>query len=296
MLSFGNKVVILFRRRAMLRIIVFIQGFTRRLQKDHASAYSAQTAYFIILSAMPFIMFILTLLHYLPLDGQNFTDALLSLLPTETHALALTIINEIYGKTTGTLLSISVIILLWTACKGIMALTNGLNAAYEIDETRNYFHLRLQAVLYTLIFAIMIIFTMVFLVFGNRIYAWISGRLPWLNETAALLISLRTLFSILLLTFFFAMFFKFLPNKQLKFIKQLPGALISAAGWSLCSYFFSIYVDFSKNLSYIYGSLAGIIVLMLWLYFCMYIVFIGAEVNHLIYLHDHPQEEVLIKY
>lgn len=280
----------------MLKLIVFVQSFTRRLKKDHVNAYSAQSAYFIILSAIPFIMFILTLLRFLPLDSQNFTDGLLSLIPAETHSLAVTIINEIYGKTTGTLLSISIIILLWTACKGIMALTNGLNAAYEIDETRNYFRLRIQAALYTLIFAIMIIFTMVFLVFGNRIYAWISEKLPWLNETAALLISLRTLFSILMLTFFFAMFYKFLPNKRLKFLKQLPGALFSAAGWSLCSYFFSIYVDFSKNLSYIYGSLAGIIVLMLWLYFCMYIVFIGAEVNHLIYLRGQPQKENLIEF
>ena len=132
----------------MLKLIVFVQSFTRRLKKDHVNAYSAQSAYFIILSAIPFIMFILTLLRFLPLDSQNFTDGLLSLIPAETHSLAVTIINEIYGKTTGTLLSISIIILLWTACKGIMALTNGLNAAYEIDETRNYFRLRIQADVY----------------------------------------------------------------------------------------------------------------------------------------------------
>ena len=98
----------------MLKLIVFVQSFTRRLKKDHVNAYSAQSAYFIILSAIPFIMFILTLLRFLPLDSQNFTDGLLSLIPAETHSLAVTIINEIYGKTTGTLLSISIIILLWT--------------------------------------------------------------------------------------------------------------------------------------------------------------------------------------
>lgn len=278
----------------MLKLIQFIQTILDKIRRDQIGAYAAQSAYFIILSFFPFVMLVMTLLRYLPINSDTLITALIDLVPASSTDVITSILNEILEKSSGTLLSITIITLLWSAGKGLMAVTRGLNSVHEIDETRNYVVLRVISTFYTLLFAIMIIFTLIFLVFGNRLYVWISSYFPPLNHVAAFVISIRTFTSLLLLTFFFMLFYKVLPAKRLNFRHQIPGAIFSSTGWLLCSYAFSIYVDFSKNISYMYGSLAGIILLMLWLYFCMYIMFLGSELNLLI--HPDKTDSVILRY
>ncbi len=263
----------------MLNLIGWTKNIMNKIKEDHVSAYAAQSAYFIILSAVPFIMLLLVLLKYVPIDTQMLADNLSDFFPADTSAFMQGLIVEITGKTSGTVLSITIITLLWTSGKGILAVTRGLNSVYGINETRNYIMLRIISTVYTLIFAIMIIFTLGFLVFGNRIYLWICEKIPFLDSIAAFLISIRTISSMGILTLLFLIFYKVLPNKKGKLLHQLPGALFSALGWMISAYIFSIYVDYSGNLSYMYGSLTSVIITMLWLYFCMNLMFFGAELN-----------------
>lgn len=263
----------------MLNLIAWVKNIMNKIKEDHVSAYAAQSAYFIILSAVPFIMLLLVLLKYVPIDTQTLADNLADFFPADTTVFIQGLIGEITQKTSGTVLSITIITLLWTSGKGIMAITRGLNSVFGIKETRNYVMLRVISTFYTLIFAIMIVFTLGFLVFGNRIYLWICEKIPFLNSVAAFLISIRTISSMGILTLLFLMFYKVLPNQKSKLLRQLPGALFSALGWMISSYIFSIYVDYSGSLSYMYGSLTSIIITMLWLYFCMNLMFFGAEIN-----------------
>ena len=265
----------------MNNCIKWIRHIISKIKDDHVSAYAAQATFFTFLSAVPFLMFLLTLLKYVPLDEVMLQENLSAFLPTGIAATINTIIVEVNDKTSGTLLSITIIVLLWTAGKGILALTRGLNTVHGIKETRNYFAVRLLCTFYTFVFAIMLIFTLGFLVFGNHIFAWLCHYFPLLEKTAHLIISARTIVSMGILTYIFLVFYKVLPNKKCKLKRQLPGAVFAALGWLCCSYFFSVYISYSVNLSYMYGSLAGIIVAMLWLYFCMFIFFIGAEINQL---------------
>lgn len=267
----------------MLDLIQWFKKVTAKIRLDNVSAFASQSAYFTILSFFPFIMFLLTLLKFLPIEGTALVNAIIKLVPTSAADTVAWILNEILEKSTGTLMSFTIVILLWTAGKGLMAITRGLNAVNEIPETRNYFVLRIVSTVYTLIFAIMIIFTLGFLVFGNWIYALIISFFPLLNNIAAFVISIRAITALLLLTILFTFFYKVLPAKKMKLLQQLPGACFSAVGWLLCSYGFSYYVDFSANISYIYGSLSSIVFLMLWLYFCMYVMFLGAELNMLLF-------------
>lgn len=263
----------------MLNLIGWVKNIMDKIKEDHVSAYAAQSAYFIILSAVPFIMLLLVLLKYVPIDTQTLADNLADFFPADTTVFIQGLIGEFTQKTSGTVLSITIIALLWTSGKGIMAITRGLNSVFGIKETRNYVMLRVISTFYTLIFAIMIVFTLGFLVFGNRIYLWICEKIPFLNSVAAFLISIRTISSMGILTLLFLMFYKVLPNQKSKLLRQLPGALFSALGWMISSYIFSIYVDYSGSLSYMYGSLTSIIITMLWLYFCMNLMFFGAEIN-----------------
>ena len=193
------------------------------------------------------------------------------------------VITEIYDNAaSSTVISITAITALWSAAKGFLAIMKGLNAVYEINETRNYFFLRAIAAFYTLIFAIMLLATMVLFVFGNRLYYWIEQKIPILMDTALVIISLRTILGLIVLITFFLIIYIVIPNRKTKIMSELPGAMICAAGWMGFSYAFSYYIDNFSNYSSMYGSLTAIVLFMLWMYFCMYLLFLGAEFNILI--------------
>ncbi len=155
----------------------------------------------------------------------------------------------------------------------------GLNSVYEIQETRKSIFLRIVSTIYTLVFAIMIIASIILFIFGNRLYLWIETRFPVLQDLALLIISVRTIVGLVILLVFFLIIYIVIPNRKTRMAKELPGALVCAAGWMGFSYAFSYYIDHYSNYASMYGSLTTIVLFMLWMYFCMYILFIGAEIN-----------------
>ncbi len=251
-----------------------------KIKDDNISAFSAQAALFIIVSFFPFTMLLLSLLQYTPLTRSTLMTIFNQALPTGINSMVISIIDEIYRSSlSATLISVTAITTLWSAGKGFIAIIRGLNSVYEIKESRNYFFLRITATIYTLVFAIMIIGTIVLFVFGNQLYLWITNRFTVLKDLALLIISLRTLVGLIVLIVFFLIIYTVIPNRKSKILNQLPGAIVSAAGWMGFSYAFSFYIDNFSNYSSMYGSLTAIVLFILWLYFCMYILFIGAEIN-----------------
>ena len=260
-------------------LLIIIRDLIKKIKDDHVSAFSAQAAFFIIISFFPFIMFLLTLLQYLPIEQSTLMASITSIMPLKVKSLIIVIIDEIYSNASGTIISVTAITALWSASRGFLSIVKGLNAVYGIKETRNYFKLRIISTLYTLVFTILIIVTLVILVFGNRLYLWIEAKLPLFNNVALLIISIRTIVSLVLLVFFFLLLFIVIPNRKAHPLSELPGALLSAAGWMGFSYLYSFYIDNMGSFSQTYGSLTAIVFLMLWLYFCMQIMFMGSELN-----------------
>ncbi|MBQ7862956.1 MAG: YihY/virulence factor BrkB family protein [Lachnospiraceae bacterium] len=230
-----------------------IRKFLTQLRDDSISAFAAHAAFFIILSIIPFIMFLITLLNLFPLST-----------------------GDLSGLSAGILSGTAA---LWSASRGTLALVRGLNAVYKHKETRNYFFLRALSMLYTLCFAVLLVATLVLLVFGNRLYNWIVSQLPILKDLAFLIMSLRSLITIIILTLFFLLLYLVIPNRKSRILTELPGAIIAAGGWMGFSFLFSFYIDYSPNASFAYGSLTTLAFSMLWLYFCMYLLFVGAEIN-----------------
>lgn len=263
-----------------------IRAFSGKLRDDSISAFAAQAAFFIILSVFPFLMFLLTLLNYLPFTLKDCEDFVINLLPNLVSSFVSTILSEVSFQTSGTVLSITMLAALWSASRGVLALSRGLNSVYGYRETRNYFRVRAVSTLYTLVFAVLLILTLILLVFGNQLYRLIIAHIPFLGNAAFLILSMRTLIVMLILTFFFLLLYLVLPNRRSSFFCELPGAILSAGGWLGFSYLFSFYIDHMSSLSATYGSLTAVVVCMLWLYACMYIVFIGAEINNLL---SHPR-------
>lgn len=251
-----------------------------KIRDDHVAAFSAQAAFFLIISFFPFIMLVISMIQFFPVEESTLMRLFSEVFPVEVNAMIISVINEIFHTTaSSTLISLTALTTLWSAGKGFLAIMKGMNAVYEIKETRNYFLLRSISAFYTLIFAVMIIATMVLFVFGNRLYFWIEHKLPGLTDTAFLIISMRTILGLAILVIFFLIIYIVIPNRKAKIMSELPGALLCAAGWMGFSYAFSYYIDNFSNYSSMYGSLTAIVLFMLWMYFCMYLMFLGAEFN-----------------
>ena len=191
----------------MLKLIDWVQNLLKKIRKDRLAAYSGQSAYFIILSFLPFLLFLLTLVQHLPIDMENLMDAIFLVIPRSYETTVAAILNDIHVESGATILSVSVIMTIWTAGKGIMALSDGLNSVQEIEENRNYFILRLKAALYTLLFAIVIIFTVIVLVFGNRIYSWLRTAIPNMPEYSQILSMLQSFIAIGFYILIFTLFY-----------------------------------------------------------------------------------------
>lgn len=158
-------------------------------------------------------------------------------------------------------------------------MASGLNCVYESRETRNYVFLRIRATFYTVVFIVAIVFSLLLTVFGNMLSIPIIKYLPFMTQVIDFLLRFRTLLSFVVLTVFWILVYRFLPNRRDLLRRQLPGAVFTACGWLFISFIFSIYLDVFTGFSDMYGSLTTIILILLWLYGCMYIVLLGGEVN-----------------
>lgn len=273
----------------MNQIIRIIREFLVRIKEDHVSAYATQAAFFLILSAFPFVILILTFTRFLPISQSDFLMILKELLPNEIEEWLLGILEELIQNSGNTLMSFSIIIALWSAARGILAISNGLNSVYRTEESRNYFVLRSIATLHTLVVAASLVLLLIVFVFGNSLYHVILNKVSWLNDIATLILSVRVVVGFVLLFFMFVVMYKKLPNHKITLQQAAPGALFSSVSWIIVSFAFSIYVNHFSNYSRVYGSLTGIAIAMVWVYMMMNLVLWGGEINA--YIMEHYPEK-----
>ncbi len=278
-----------------------IKGYVLRVMEvvnsHHTGAYAAQAAYFFVLSMIPIILLLLTMVQFTSLTKDYVMTAVLQAFPTTVEGLIESIVDQVYSQSS-TIIPITLLVALWSAGRGVLSITTGLNCIYESRETRNYVYLRLRASLYTVIFLVAIILSLVLSVFGNRIAIMLNEHFPVLIRLTDLVIRSRTLITLGVLTLFWDLVYKFLPNRKnigkTTMKKQLPGAIFTACAWQLISFVFSIYLDIFTGFTTMYGSLTMIILIMLWLYMCMYVILLGGEVNALlqraIRMFEHEKE------
>lgn len=265
----------------MREILKKIKNIIDKIAEDHISAYAAQSAFFIMLSLVPILLLLMTLVRFTPITQADIMAAAYELFPKTVSSTIISIVNEVYSQT-GTAISVSLLVALWSAGKGVLAISNGLNTIRGQLETRNYIFLRLRAAVYTVVFLLAIILSLVFLGFGNSISMLVNKYAPVLKYVMDFIIETRTIVMILVLIVFSLSIYMFLPNKRRRLRSQLPGAIFTAFGWTLASFIFSVYMDIFKGFSNMYGSLTTIVIIMLWLYFCMYVMLLGGEMNDLL--------------
>lgn len=262
----------------MLRkIYLIMRDFSAQMKKQNISAYAASTAFFLFLSLVPMLIVICTVIPYTPLTEENLVTAFTDFTPQTVDPVVESLIAEVYDKSAG-ILSIAVFATIWSAAKGVLALIRGLNAINGVEENRSYIFLRMVASLYTIIMLVGVILSLFIMVFGYQLVDLALHRIPQLQYVVTFVMHFRFLFAWGVLTLLFCIIYALIPNRKLRLNEQIPGATFSAVGWSVFSWGFSLYVGSPGSYS-IYGSLSIIVIIMIWLYFCMYILLIGAYIN-----------------
>ena len=199
------------------------QTFMKRLNKDNVGAFAAQAAYFILLSLIPMLLLFMTLLQFTSISKDMASSMLMQAVPTEFQSLAEGIIEEVYAKSTS-VVPVSLVVTLWSAGKGVNALTTGFNSIYHVTETRGYIMGRVRSAFYTLVFILAVIASLVLMVFGNTIQKSLERYLPVLAKVTSFILSMRTLIMVVILTVIFTLLYKFIPNRKATVKSQLPGA------------------------------------------------------------------------
>lgn len=277
--DFYFKIKELLFMKFIFRCYFMIKEISDKISNDDINAHAASASFFIIVCFFPMIMLLLSLLKYTPVTEVMLLDAMSLTFPAQLSDIVRAVVDEIYSRSSITLISVTAVAALWTAGKSFLAISNGLDNVYMIESKSNYLLSRILSSLYTLVFMIALILVMFIMTFGNMLVTFITPYAPVIAGTIKSFFEMKYFFILVFFTLIIMLMYTFVPRRRTSLVRQLPGAVIASAGWLLFTYVYSAYTSYSYSFSNMYGSLSTIIFVMLWLYFCMYIFFIGAEIN-----------------
>lgn len=243
------------------------------------SVYAANASFFLTLSVCPLILLLLSLLQYLPFTIDELYTFLDDWLPPTFAPLVDSIILEMKSNSTTALSLVAAVMAIWSASRGVMGVLNGLNEVYSIEDHRDYFRRRAICMFYMVVLAAAILVTLGMHVVGERVLTKLVTLQPQLEVVVRNLTGVRAIIIVPLLTLVFTVIYKVLPDRKAPFRYQLPGAFAAAVGWEGFSDLFSLYLLSSNSYTRMYGSLVTVVVAMLWMYFCMCIVFFCGAFN-----------------
>jgi Predicted membrane protein len=261
------------------QIVKDIKNLVFRFRDDEVLALASQLAYSLIFSFFPFLIFLMTLVGYSPISSGEVLSGLNRILPYETLELIKNTIIEVVETKNGHLLSLSLVITLWTSSGGFNAVIRGLNKAYDESEHRSIFKVQLMAILCTVGVALVIIITILLLVFGQMLGRFLAIRLGLSYQFQITWDVVRYIIILLSTIFIFAALYLYTPCRRLTWLEVIPGAIFSTIGLIVVSIGFAFYVNNFGNYSRLYGSIGAVIVLLTWLFLLAIIIIMGGELN-----------------
>ena len=257
-----------------------IEKLMYNIRVDRIGECSAQCAYYTILSFIPFIILLITLIQYTNISPQTLFEAISKIIPTGMNEFVLSIVQEVYSKSIGTV-SVSIIFTIWAAGKGLFALTKGLQVVYKTNGKKqtSYIYLRLNVLIETILFIVLIVCGLTVLVFGETFKNIVQEQFGEVKNFS-IFSSIFTKLLFIFITFLvFLLLYRFMPKHKVTFKSQVLGAIFGAIALNVVSFVFSKYLYIFKGFSWTYGSLTTLMLIMMWTYSCFYTVFLGAEFN-----------------
>lgn len=266
-----------------------IRGF----MDDDMMTYAAALSFRMLLALFPFIIFLLALLGALGLS--DFFDRLVVevrlALPPQAATLVEEVIAEIRQQPREGLLSVSILFAVWAASAGVRSLMTALNAAYDVKETRPVWQRYPLSLLYTIGLAVLSIIAAGLLIAGPLLTEWFAGQVQLSWGATLFWTWLRWPLIVALLLLVFAIIYKVAPNIDQPFRYVTPGSAVGVLAWIVASLGFSLYAQNFGNYGATYGSLGGIVILLLYFFVSSAVLIYGAEVNAVIHPATDPHVE-----
>ena len=251
-------------------------------KKNHLDSHSAAAAFFMFVSIIPFIILILSIIPFTPVTSENLLVIAEAVLPDRLDYYAIEISNQLSNQSI-TILSVSAIVAMWSASRALLTIKQGLNEIRGVVETRNFIILRINAAFYTIILILsillLLILNVVFIGLDRYLRTVLGINISDHSTLVYILITLRPIITLVVAFLVNLYFFTFLPNDKIYVKSQIPGAVLVSILWYLFSEVFGIYINLFNAYS-MYGSLSVVIIVLFWLYACMYILFLGGQFNY----------------
>jgi membrane protein len=244
---------------------------------DQVGTYAAQTAFFFLMSIFPFMILLLQLMMVLPVSRESLLVAVDAVAPDYLLGPIHLIMQELFTSKVQ-MVWFTVLAAFWSASKAMHSLTAGLDHICSAERHRGWFVVRLWALLYTALITVALLVLLGMNVFWKTLRSLLLRYRP--PGIPIYLASSGIKFGILVtaMTLIFTLMYKAFPNRKIRFLWQLPGGFFSGLGWYIFSNLLSVYINRFNGFS-MYGSLTAPILMMFWLYFSIYILMIGAEIN-----------------
>ena len=260
-----------------------------RFRNDDVTAYAAQISFYLLLSLFPLMIllaavFVRTKLINLDQFFQMLRSS--NMFPDIAITVVESTLKELEIPTRS--ISFYIIIVIWSASRGIRAIMNGIHLAFRTREAHNLLLRFFLSFFYTIFFVMLLVIFVVFVLFGDSLFSWFSSVFKLLFLVSGLVRLIRYLIPLGFMLILYTLLYKVIPSKNLHLSDVLPGSLFASLGSFLISHLFSLYTSHFANYSALYGSIAGIIVTCTWMYLFSLMMVIGAEINACIYELHHP--------
>jgi membrane protein len=251
----------------------------RESSEDNVFGGAAELAYYFMLALFPMLIFLTSLVGFLPGAQEAIFNALSKVVPGEAWKLVSDTLNDVITNSSGGLLSFGVLGTLWAASSGVSSVMGTLNTAYDAKEERSFLKMRLIAIGLTVALALLVMGGAVLIMFSHTLSEWLSSVFGFGSLFKIVSTVVGYLIAIALLFFGIGLLYFFGPNIKQEWRWITPGAVFAVAGIIIGSLLFSVYLKVGPGYSATYGSLGAVIILMLWLYLVGLVLLIGGEVN-----------------
>ena len=261
----------------MKNVLITIKHFISELSQRNIGAYAGSISFFFLLSMIPILILISIALPLIGFSDKEFISILISFVPQVVNARVVAIVKEVF-RLADSILPVTIITFLWSCARGMLGLMYGLNSVYKVKDDRGYFHLRLLATFYMILLILLFLIMLVLMVFGQKIQALLLNFVPMFGNIFGQVLQFRYLIVFVAGITILSLIYKLVPYENQPLIEQVPGACFTVVSWIIFSKIFEFFSSITSYSLY-YGSLAVLILFMIWLYWCIYIILIGGFLN-----------------
>lgn len=278
-------------QRTLKRSGLFLRRLQREIGYDDCMGMAAQIAYFMMLALFPALLFLLSLISYLPiLEPGQVLESLSEALPQQSYEMVEGTVYGVLSGREGGILGFGLLAALWSGSMGVGALITTINRAYNIHPKRNIAVQKMLSIVLTLVLSGFVLLSTLLVLLGpdisHKLFQWLGLAGDSMNFWS----TLRLPLVLLLNTLAISILYFFAPEAKQRYVWILPGTLTATVLWFGASQLFRLFVRNFGSYNVTYGSIAAFIILMIWLWLSGFIFLLGAEINALMRRMDHYED------